>query len=134
MIKKLGLAQDNNPDDTYGWGLHMISKLEAIQKLKKMGIMVADDNSIVTVLIPEGISFETGLKDVRSKLAEIGYDASFCVKQTGKNAPGKGSNEVLAEQNEEEVLQPEEEIVSDEELSSYMAVDDDGQFSLDLGF
>ena len=41
----------------------MISKVEAIQKLKKMGVMVADDHSIVTILIPEGISFETGLKD-----------------------------------------------------------------------
>ena len=112
----------------------MISKVEAIQKLKKMGVMVADDHSIVTILIPEGISFETGLKDVRSRLAEIGYDASFCVKQTGKNVPDKGSNDLVQEQDAEEVLQSEEETVSDEELSSYMAVDDDGQFSLDLGF
>lgn len=112
----------------------MISKVEALQRLKKMGVMVADDNSIVTVLIPEGISFETGLKDVRSKLAEIGYDASFCVKQTGKNVPDKGSKETVQEPREEELLQQEEESVSDEELSSYMAVDDDGQFSLDLGF
>lgn len=112
----------------------MISKVEAIQKLKKMGVMVADDHSIVTILIPEGISFETGLKDVRSRLAEIGYDASFCVKQTGKNVSDKGSNDLVQEQDAEEVLQSEEETVSDEELSSYMAVDDDGQFSLDLGF
>lgn len=112
----------------------MISKVEALQRLKKMGVMVGDDNSIVTILIPEGISFETGLKDVRSKLAEIGYDASFCVKQTGKNTSDKGNKELPLEEKEEEVLPQEEETVSDEELSSYMAVDDDGQFSLDLGF
>lgn len=112
----------------------MISKAEALQALKKMGVMVADDNSIVTVLIPEGISFETGIKDVRSKLAAIGYDASFCVKQTGKSVVDKGSKELPAAEEEEELLPVQEETVSDEELSSYMAVDDDGQFSLDLGF
>lgn len=112
----------------------MISKVEALQKLKKMGVVVADDNSIVTVLIPEGISFETGLKDVRSKLAEIGYDASFCVKQTGSIPKDKGDKEPIQEDIEEEGFEQAEESVSDEELSSYMAVDDDGQFSLDLGF
>lgn len=112
----------------------MISKMEAIQRLKKMGVMVADDNSIVTVLIPAGISFETGLKDIRQKLSEIGYEASFCVKQTGEKilTGNKKAEDIVSKELVEE--QPEEEIVSDEELSSYMAVDEDGQFSLDLGF
>ena len=112
----------------------MISKVEALQRLKKMGVMVADDNSIVTVLIPEGIPFDTGLKDIRSKLAEIGYEASFCVKQTGSVPADNGKKTLIEEEAKEDILIQEEETVSDEELSSYMAVDDDGQFSLDLGF
>lgn len=116
------------------WGLHMISKVEAIARLKKMGVMVADDHSIVTILIPAEISFATGLKDVRQKLADIGYEASFCVKQTGDKAVDgiKKSESVYLEEVSE--TEPEEENVSDEELGSYMAVDDDGQFTLDLGF
>ena len=118
----------------YEWGLRMISKVEAIQKLKKMGVVVADDHSIVTILIPEGASFETGLKDTKKKLAEIDYEASFCVKQTGSVPADNGKKTLIEEEEKEDILIQEEETVSDEELSSYMAVDDDGQFSLDLGF
>lgn len=112
----------------------MISKVEAVSRLKKMGVMVADDHSIVTILIPDDISFTVGLKDVRQKLADIGYEASFCVKQTGDKKVSAGKSDVQAYQEEESELAVEEETVSDEELGSYMAVDDDGQFTLDLGF
>ena len=115
-------------------GLHMISKVEAVTRLKKMGVMVADDHSIVTILIPNDISFAAGLKDVRQKLADIGYEASFCVKQTGEKTAIMGKNDVQAYREEETEPAAEEETVSDEELGSYMAVDDDGQFTLDLGF
>ena len=111
----------------YEWGLRMISKVEAIQKLKKMGVVVADDHSIVTILIPEGASFETGLKDTKKKLAEIDYEASFCVKQ----AAGVGEQSVkdVSEEPKEEIEGVEE--VSDEELSSYMAIDSEERFSID---
>jgi len=85
----------------------MIAKAEVLQKLKKMGMIVADDASIVTVLLPKDISFEAGLKDVRKKLADLGYDASFCVKQS------------------------KEEQLSEEELKNYLAMDSDDRFSLD---
>lgn len=101
----------------------MIAKAEVLQKLKKMGMIVADDASVVTVLLPKDISFETGLKDVRKKLAEIGYEASFCVKQSKDAVP-----------REEAVMHEEpadEEQLTEEEIKSYMAVDSDEQFSLD---
>lgn len=112
----------------------MISKVEAVARLKKMGVMVADDYSIVTILIPSEVSFATGLKDVRSKLADIGYEASFCVKQTGEKLSEGDKKNVSASLEEAADVHSEEENISDEELNSYMAVDDDGQFTLDLGF
>lgn len=115
-------------------GIHMISKAEALQKLKKMGMMVADDASIVTVLLPTGISFETGLKDVKTKLKELGYESSFCVKQS-KDAviQQESAGLVMQDDAEEEFAQEvkEEEKLTEEEISSYMALDTDGQFALD---
>ena len=105
----------------------MIAKAEVIQKLKKMGMVVADDASIVTVLLPKDISFESGLKDVRKKLAEIGYEASFCVKQS-KDAAIREELPVQEEPADaEEVLMA---VDSDDQFS----LDDDGQFSLGLEF
>ena len=99
----------------------MISKAEVLQKLKKMGMTVADDESIVTVLLPTEVAFETGLKDVKARLKELGYESSFCVKQ---------SRDAVMQQAvaAPEVVQEEadEEFVLDE--------DDDGQFSLGLEF
>ncbi len=113
----------------------MISKAETLQRLKKMGMAVADDASIVTVLLPKEISFETGLKDVRKKLAELGYESSFCVKQSKDAVMNQGTSD-MAEDADDEILADEEEAkeedkLTEEEISSYMAVDSDGQFSLD---
>lgn len=122
------------PDIPDKWGIHMIAKAEALQKLKKMGMMVADDASIVTVLLPKEVSFETGLNDVRKKLTEIGYESSFCVKQTKDAAAYKESTDkdTMSEEAEERAEEiSEEDKLSEEEISSYMAVDSDGQFSLD---
>mgnify|MGYP003419845458 FL=1 len=102
----------------------MIAKAEVLQKLKKMGMIVADDASVVTVLLPKDISFETGLKDVRKKLEEIGYEASFCVKQS-KDAVTRDDVAIHEEAADEE------EQLTEEEIKSYMAVDSDEQFSLD---
>ena len=117
----------------------MISKVEALQRLKKKGVMVADDHSIVTILIPADISFETGLKDARQKLQEIGYESSFCVKQSNVRTLDKANKD---NESREDALDAEEEEITDEELQSFLAVDeeerfsldDDGQFSLGLDF
>ena len=112
----------------------MIAKTEVLQKLRKMGMVVADDASIVTVLLPKEVSFETGLKDVRKKLAELGYEASFCVKQSKDTIAYKErtDKDTIDEETEDvsEAIK-EEDRLSEEEISSYMAVDSDGHFSLD---
>ncbi len=112
----------------------MIAKTEVLQRLKKMGMAVADDASIVTVLLPKEVSFETGLKDVRKKLADLGYEASFCVKQSKDAITYKESadKEKISEEPEEISEETKDEDgLTEEEISSYMAVDSDGQFSLD---
>lgn len=115
----------------------MIAKAEVLQKLKKMGMVVADDASIVTVFLPKDISFETGLKDVRKKLEELGYEASFCVKQSKDGVMPQGNSDMDAtpDPDKEEFLDDaevkEEEQLTEEEIKSYMAVDSDEQFSLD---
>lgn len=112
----------------------MIAKTEVLQKLRKMGMVVVDDASIVTVLLPKEVSFETGLKDVRKKLAELGYEASFCVKQSKDTIAYKErtDKDTIDEETEDvsEAIK-EEDRLSEEEISSYMAVDSDGHFSLD---
>jgi len=119
----------------------MISKVEALQRLKKKGVMVADDHSIVTILIPADISFETGLKDARQKLSEIGYESSFCVKQSSVKTLASGGK-TDSEEDTAASFENAAEEGTDEELQSFMAVDDeeryslddDGQFSLGLDF
>ena len=106
----------------------MISKAETLQCLKKMGMMVADDQSIVTVLLPKEVTFEVGVKDVRQKLRELGYESSFCVKQS-KDAVMQSNNEYVEREKDASVTK--EEKLGEEEVNSYIALDADGEFSLD---
>ena len=126
----------------------MISKVEAIQKLKKMGLQVADDNSVVTILLPKEVSFSVGLKDVKEKLKQIEYGASFCVKHA--NADNKKIEKTVDEEFETEMDVAEADLSKkgedemdafDEDdtpemmenfdnLDSLLSLDDDGQFSL----
>lgn len=108
----------------------MISKAETLQRLKKMGMVVSDDQSIVTVLLPKEVAFEIGLKDVRQKLKDLGYESSFCVKQS-KDSALQSVTEKEEVTETEEMVETSEEELSAEEISSYMAVDSKGQFSLD---
>ncbi len=131
----------------------MISKIDAITKLKKMGMEVTDDHSIVTILLPEDKTFEKGIKDIRLKLKEIGYESSFCIKQS-KDVSMKKQENVLNMEDEildEEVAENEDtldrtvadsiiqEEISDEEAKSYMmqqeeefSMEEDGQFTLGI--
>lgn len=106
----------------------MIAKAEVLQRLKKMGMTVADDASIVTVLLPQGVSFETGLKDVRQKLTELGYEASFCVKQSKDASISKEESQTTSE---EEAFDEPSAKISEEEMRSYLSVDSEGDFTLD---
>lgn len=94
----------------------MISKMEAIQKLKKMGLQLADDDSVVTVLVPKDRSLYSGLKEIREKLKEIDYHASFCVKyETEDRRTG----------NEEPSME-----AKPEDFDDMISMDEDGQLSL----
>ena len=59
----------------------MISKEEAGQKLKKMGFEVMEDGSVITVLVPNSVQLKSAIKDVKEKLLEMDYTASFGIKQ-----------------------------------------------------
>lgn len=119
----------------------MISKEEAVQKLKKLGMDAVNDHAMITILLPEKVSFSTALKDVRNQLQKIGYEASFCVKY------GKREEEIENAGEEEQKVQiVENESMDDEDfdeddtaemiealdrMDDLLSLDDDGQFTLD---
>lgn len=111
----------------------MISKGEAISRLKKMGVTVADDQSIVTILLPKEISLAAGIKDIREKMKAMDYNASFCIKQKSdmtmeKERETESHGEV--EETEEVIDIPQEEITEEDLKGSLLSMDDDGQFTL----
>lgn len=61
-----------------------MEKTEAVNKLKKAGYQVQFDSSVVTVLLEKEKSVAQEIKKLKSFFKEIGYDASFCVKQQRK--------------------------------------------------
>ena len=108
----------------------MISKGEAIVRLKKMGVLVAEDQSIVTILLPKEVSLKAGIKDIKEKLKNMDYEASFCIRQK-KDLSAKDAlvneEEVMEEVTKEEI----EEITEDELRGSLLPMDEDGQFTLE---
>lgn len=109
----------------------MISKEEVNQKLKKMGYQVVEDSSIVTVLIPVSASLKSTIKELKNKLNEMDYTASFGVKQY------KGEGEKLndREENTREPLK-KTNMESEDNLDDYLKEDGE-QFSLEdfgIGF
>lgn len=111
----------------------MISKGEAITRLKKMGVMVADDQSIVTILLPSDVPLSVGIKDIKEKLKGMDYNASFSIRQSKDcvmNETALDQENVL---EEEEPFDEEDDIetLSEEDLKgSLLSMDDDGQFTL----
>ena len=59
-----------------------MEKTEAVSKLKKAGYQVQFDSSVVTVLLDKKANVTQEIKKLKSYLQEIGYNASFGVKQT----------------------------------------------------
>ncbi len=74
----------------------MISKEEARQKLRKMGYEVVEDGSVITILISSSIPLKNVIKDLKEKLLEMDYTASFGIKQY------KGKSEETKEETKEE--------------------------------
>ena len=58
-----------------------MEKTEALSKLKKAGYQVQFDSSVVTVLLSKRLNITQETKKIKSFLNEIGYDASFGIKQ-----------------------------------------------------
>lgn len=58
-----------------------MEKTEAVNKLKKAGYQVQFDSSVVTVLLDKKLNITQEIRKLKSFLQEIGYDASFSVKQ-----------------------------------------------------
>ena len=84
-----------------------MEKTEAVNKLKKAGYQVQFDSSVVTVLIEKKANVTQEIKKLKSYLQEIGYDASFGVKQIrgeeltiGKDNPILETEEVTTENEE----------------------------------
>ena len=65
-----------------------MTKEEAKKKLEHAGYAVIDDNSVVTVLIAPDADFKKTIKEVKDKLTEWGYNASFAIRQQ------KGAGEI----------------------------------------
>ena len=111
----------------------MISKDEVNQKLRKMGYQVAEDSSVVTVLILSSVPLKSAIKDIKNKLSEMEYTASFGVKQY------KGEGE--STQTKQEDIAPDEdavnEYIEEAEERSNLEGDEGVQFSLEdfgIGF
>lgn len=58
-----------------------MEKADAVSKLKKIGYQVQFDSSVVTVLLPVGANTSQEIKKLRSTLQQMGYEASFGIRQ-----------------------------------------------------
>ena len=84
-----------------------MEKTEAVNRLKKAGYQVQFDSSVVTVLLEKKANVTQEIKKLKSYFQEIGYDASFGVKQIrgeeltiGKDNPILETEEVTTENEE----------------------------------
>ena len=84
-----------------------MEKTEAVNRLKKAGYQVQFDSSVVTVLLEKKVNVTQEIKKLKSYMQEIGYDASFGVKQIrgeeltiGKDNPILETEEVTTENEE----------------------------------
>lgn len=69
-----------------------MEKAEAVGKLKKAGYQVQFDSSIVSILLPAKANVNQEIKKLRLFFQEIGYDASFGIRQL-RDTSDKDSNQ-----------------------------------------
>ncbi len=87
-----------------------MEKIEAVNKLKKAGYQVQFDSSVVTVLLSKRLNVTQEIKKIKSFLQEIGYDASFGIKQLKEDSSLESKydvEEAVVEVDETEVLKAE---------------------------
>lgn len=75
-----------------------MEKTEAVSKLKKAGYQVQFDSSVVTVLLSKKINVTQEIKKIKSYLNEIGYDASFGIKQLKEDGDSTETKVEIGEQ------------------------------------
>lgn len=111
----------------------MISKDEARNKLTKSGYTVVDENSVITVLIPEGGNVKNTVKDIKELFVKIGYEASFGVRQHAMEEKEAAVNEdeYFDEPDEETEGAKEDEAAISPEDMDMMLNEDSVQFSLE---
>ena len=80
-----------------------MEKTEAVGRLKKAGYQVQFDSSIVSVLLPAGVNTNREIRKLRQFLREIGYEASFGVRQIKESS-------IQEEEDSTEALEPQVEI------------------------
>ena len=114
-----------------------MEKTEAVNKLKKAGYQVQFDSSVVTVLLSKRLNVTQEIKKIKSFLNEIGYDASFGIKQLKEDSSldvkYDEADETAMEVEDTEVIKTEveeTEVVS-EEVSLDSEVEIGEQFSLE---
>ena len=91
-----------------------MEKIEAVNKLKKAGYQVQFDSSVVTVLLSKRLNVIQEIKKIKSFLNEIGYDASFGIKQLKEDSSSESKYDVEADEavvkvDETEVIKTEVE-------------------------
>ena len=93
-----------------------MEKTEAVNRLKKAGYQVQFDSSVVTVLIEKKANVTQEIKKLKSYFQEIGYDASFGVKQIrGEELTVGKDNSIL--ETEEVTTENEEKLEIGEQFS-----------------
>ena len=75
-----------------------MEKTEAVSKLKKAGYQVQFDSSVVTVLLSKKINVTQEIKKIKAYLNEIGYDASFGIKQLKEDGDSTETKVEIGEQ------------------------------------
>lgn len=109
-----------------------MEKTEAVNKLKKAGYQVQFDSSVVTVILPPKVNTNQEIKKLRSFLDEIGYCASFGIKQlkgTERTDFGMFQEEETTERSIS--LKPEVEETADDGFEESEFVEIGEQFSLE---
>lgn len=97
----------------------MISKEEAMNKLKKAGYNVVDDNSVLTILIPKEDNVKNVVKKISELFQKIEYKASFGVKQhmdalNATDISGSDAEDIAEDVNDYEDIDMQEDNISTE--------------------
>lgn len=110
-----------------------MEKTEAVGKLKKAGYQVQFDSSVVTIVLPGTANVSQELKKLRGVLTEIGYDASFGIKQAKDGDKSEERSEKLSASDTVKSEPEEFDVMEQETLerSSFQEMEIGEQFSLE---